>query len=266
MPLLKSASNCLLISVCFFCANSVIAQSVEAGFLSRTVTLGATTYRYQVYVPQHHTSEKKWPVILFLHGGGERGEDGQQQTQSALAKAIRQSPERFPCLVVFPQCRVGAVWLNEMEEQALKALDQTVAEFNGDPQRLYLTGLSLGGYGTWAIAARHPAKFAALVVVCGGILFPARSPLLMEPASVRQSRNPYATVARLIGKTPVWVFHGSVDKNAPVTEARKMVQAIRAAGGNVKYTEYPGVGHNSWDRAYTEPDLIKWLLAQRLGK
>jgi len=264
--LLKMIRNCFLISVFLLCANSAIAKSVETGFLSRTVTVGATTYRYQVYVPQHYISDKKWPVILFLHGGGARGEEGLQQTEGALANAIRQHPERFPSLVVFPQCRVGAVWLDEMEEQALKALDQTVAEFNGDPQRLYLTGLSLGGYGTWAIAARHPGKFTALVVVCGGIMLPARSPLLMEPASVRQSRNPYLTVARLIGRTPVWVFHGSADKNAPVTEARRMVKALRGLGGNVKYTEYQGVGHNSWDKAYAEPDLTKWLLAQRLGK
>ena len=263
--LLKKPSNCLLIALLFFCAGSIKAKSVAGGFHSRTVTLGANTYRYQVYLPPHYTPQKRWPVILFLHGGGARGEDGLQPTQSALATTIRQHPERFAALVVFPQCRVGAVWLDEMEEQALKALGQTVAEFNGDPQRLYLTGLSLGGYGTWAIAARHPGTFAALVVVCGGILFPARSPLLMQPAAVRQSRDPYATVARLIGRTPVWIFHGSADQNAPVTEARKMVQALRAAGGRVKYTEYRGVGHNSWDRAYAETGLTKWLFAQKLG-
>jgi predicted peptidase len=239
----------------------------ETGFLNRTVTVGKTTYRYQVYVPLEWSKEKKWPVILFLHGAGERGEDGLLQTDVGIGTAIRRRMERFPCIVVLPQCRKNRWWTEpEMEAQALKALEQSIKEFNGDPQRVYLTGLSMGGYGTWSIAAKWPGKFAALAPICGGIRRPAVASTAPENASSEFAADPYAAAAQKIGRTPVWVFHGGADPIVPVTESRKMVEALKSAGGSVKYTEYEGVGHNSWDRAYAEPEFISWLLSQRLDQ
>jgi predicted peptidase len=151
-----------------------------------------------------------------------------------------------------------------MESRALEALDQSMKEFNGDPARVYLTGLSMGGYGTWSLASKHPGKFAALVPICGGIRPPAAAGATPASASSEASTDPYR-VAQKIGKTPVWIFHGGADTTVPVTESRKMAEALKAVGGSVKYTEYEGVGHNSWDKTYSEPELIPWLFAQHLS-
>ena len=232
--------------------------------LNRSVTLGKTAYRYQVYVPREWTGNKRWPVILFLHGAGERGDDGLAQTQVGIATAIRLHADRFPCVVVMPQCRRGLWWPHpEMAAQALAALEKTVKEFKGDPDRVYLTGLSMGGYGTWSLAYRFPGKFAALAPICGGVRPPARSPAQPDSPFADPKIDPYTLVAGKVGKTPVWMFHGDADQAVPVDESRKMNQAIKTAGGVVKYTEYAGVGHNSWDKAYADPEFMPWLLSQR---
>jgi len=236
----------------------------ETGFLNRTVKIGKTAFRYQVYVPAEWNKGARWPVVLFLHGAGEHGEDGLLQTQVGIGPAIRLHRERFACIVVMPQCRESKWWADPaMEAQALAALDQSLKEFKGDPSRVYLTGISMGGYGTWSLAAKHPERFAALSPVCGGIRPPARTGSTL---AAEQSGDPYAAVASKVGKTPVWIFHGGADNVVPVTESRKMNEALIAAGGNVKYSEYEGVGHNSWDRAYADPDFMKWILAQRKVK
>jgi predicted peptidase len=139
-----------------------------------------------------------------------------------------------------------------------------VKEFNGDRDRLYLTGLSMGGYGAWSLAAKYPGKFAAIVPVCGGIRPPAAVPIPEAAKMADLSVDPYAATARSIGKTPVWIFHGGADPVVPPEESRKMNEALLAAGGNVKYTEYEKVGHNSWDKAYAEPELMPWMLGYRL--
>jgi predicted peptidase len=166
--------------------------------------------------------------------------------------------------VVFPQCLKNRWWSEpEMQAQALKALELSVKEFRGDSERLYLTGISMGGYGTWAIASANPGKFAALAPVCDGVRVPQRiAEQLKLPAT--QGEDPYTPVAQLVGKTPVWIFHGAADSVVPVAESRKMHEALKAVGGNVKYSEYEGVNHNSWDKAYAEADFFNWLLAQRL--
>ncbi len=243
-------------------AVSVTGASRETGFLSRSVTRDGKTYRYQVYLPRDWTPDRAWPVILFLHGAGERGDDGLIQTEVGLGSAIRRHVDRFPAVVVMPQCRRAIWWPDpEMEAQALAALDQSMQEFRGEPSRVYLTGLSMGGYGTWSLAARRPGKFAAIAPVCGGIRRPAGVPA--DAAAENPGVDPYAEAARKIGSTPVWVFHGSADVLVPVTESRKMVEALKAAGGNVRYSEYEGVGHNSWDRAYRDPEFPVWLLGER---
>jgi predicted peptidase len=245
--------------------STAMAAKPETGFLNRTVLVGGSSYLYQVYVPADWNKGKKWPVILFLHGAGERGDDGLLQTQVGIATAIRQHRERFACIIVIPQCRKDSWWTAPaMEAQALKALDQSIKEFKGDPDRTYLTGLSMGGYGTWGIAWNHPGRFAAYAPICGGIRPPGRVTLPEGSPLADPKANPYELVAAKVGKTPVWIFHGGADTTVPVAESQKMNEALKAAGGNVKYTEYPGVGHNSWDRAYAEPEFMTWLLSQHL--
>jgi predicted peptidase len=239
---------------------------VQTGFLDRTVTISGITYRYQVYIPANFSSQKKWPVILFLHGKGERGADGLLQTDVGIAHAIRTNPSHFPFIVVLPQCRDVNIWGDpDMEIQALAALEMSLKEFHGDRNRVYLTGLSMGGFGTWDFAARNPGRFAALVPICSGVR-PVKDWPQLRVTKVDDPRiaDPYAEIARRVGSTPVWIFHGDADQAVPVEESRHMAEALKAAGGNFKYTEYPGVNHNSWDKAYAEPELVPWLLSQSL--
>ena len=238
----------------------------QTGFLDRTVSVSGTTYRYQVFVPAEFSKKKSWPVILFLHGAGERGADGLIQTDVGIGHAIRLKNSRFPFVVVMPQCLENKIWGEpDMQAQALAALDASIKEFHGDRNRIYLTGLSMGGFGTWEIAATHPGRFAALVPICGGVRPQKDWPKLRVPsADDPKLTDPYAEVARLIGSTPVWIFHGDADPAVPVAESRHMAEALKAANAKFKYTEYPGVGHNSWDPAYAEPDLVPWLLEQSL--
>jgi predicted peptidase len=246
-------------------AMTIIAKS-ETGFLNRSAKIGASEYRYQVYLPANWTAKKRMPIVLFLHGAGERGSDGIVQTEVGIGTAVRRNTDRAQCIIVFPQCPKNRWWAEpEMQAMALKTLELSSKEFNGDPEHTYLTGLSMGGYGSWAIAANNPNKFAAIAVICGGVRVPARiAEQLKVPAT--QEEDPYTPVAQKIGKTPVWIFHGAVDAVVPVTESRKMNDALKAKGGNVKYTEYEGVNHNSWEKAYAEADFFNWLLGQKLEK
>jgi predicted peptidase len=253
---MKMTTFALLISSGIVLGLAPVFAVKETGFLNRVAQVGNTKYRYQVYVPANWTKSKRWPVVLFLHGAGERGDDGLIQTQVGIGSAIRMHQERFPCIVVLPQCRRNVWWTEPaMEAQALKALDDAIKEFRGDPNRLYLTGLSMGGYGTWSIASKFPQKFAALAPICGGVRAPGR----------QQSTDgdPYTAVATKLAKIPTWIFHGGADKTVPVTESRSMHEALKKAGADVKYTEYEGVGHNSWDPAYREPEFMPWLLSQK---
>jgi predicted peptidase len=239
--------------------NPARAKKVETGFLDRTLSLAGTEYKYQVFVPQDWSPKKKWPMILFLHGAGERGDDGQLQSEVGIGRAIRLDRSRFPAVVVIPQCRKNAWWSESpMDDLAMAALQDATKEFHGDRERTYLTGLSMGGYGTWHLAGKYPGRFAAIVPICGGILRP--------DISRKQSRDdtkPYADAAKKIGSsTPTWIFHGGADDTVPVAESQRMAAAMKALGGEVHYTEYPGVSHNSWDNAYAEPELITWMLSK----
>ncbi len=243
-----------------------VNAKTETGFLNRTMKIGATLHRYQVYVPADWNAKKKMPVILFLHGAGERGDDGVIQTEVGIGGAVRRHPDRAQAIIVFPQCLKNNWWSEpQMQTVALTALDLSIKEFNGDAERLYLTGISMGGYGTWAIASAHPNRFAALAPVCGGVKVPERIAKQLNIANP-PGDDPYQTVAQKIGKTSVWIFHGGADAIVPVTESQCMNEALKAAGGNVKYSEYEGVNHNSWDRAYNETEFFTWLLSQRLNK
>jgi predicted peptidase len=228
---------------------------LETGFLQRTATVEAVTYPYQLYVPPEFTPERSWPVILFLHGAGEGGRDGIRQTRVGLGPAIRRHPERFPALVIFPQSPRGHPWRGPSADLALRALEQTLHEFKGDPDRLYLTGISMGGYGTWRLALQDPHRFVAIVPICGGLDSPARRGV--------SAREPFLEAARQLRHLPTWVFHGEEDDIIPVSESRIMVRALQEVGAPVRYTEYPGVEHDSWDPAYAEPELATWLLSQK---
>ena len=257
-----------------FCAltlalgTATFARKPETGFLDRTSTLHGSSYKYQVFVPENYSSAKKWPIVLFLHGAGERGSDGLVQTEVGIGTAIRRDRSRFPAIVVIPQCLPDHWWSEPaMEEMALGALAAATKEFHGDLKHTYLTGLSMGGYGTWAIATRHPGKFAAIVPICGGIATPERLrqayPELAKNSLPDEPKS-YTDVAAKIGKTPVWIFHGGADPVVPVEGSRKMNDALKAAGGEVRFTEYPGVGHDSWNKAYDEPELMTWMLSKSL--
>ncbi|HKW33606.1 MAG TPA: prolyl oligopeptidase family serine peptidase [Candidatus Acidoferrum sp.] len=238
------------------------AKKTETGFLDRTADAAGTEYKYQVFVPENWTEKQKWPVILFLHGAGERGDDGLIQTEVGIGTAIRRYRDRFPAVIVIPQCRKNVWWSEStMADMAMAALAAAQREFHGDAARTYLTGLSMGGYGTWYLAGKYPGKFAAIVPICGGILMPD-----IARAQSPDDNTPYTETARKIGgKTPIWIFHGGDDPVVPVTESRRMNDAMKALGGEVHYTEYPGVGHNSWEKAYAEPDLLAWMLSKTTG-
>lgn len=232
-------------------------------FSDRTITEGTTSYRFKVFIPAKWTGKKKWPMILFLHGAGERGDDNLAQTRIGIGPALERLKDTFQAVVVLPQCPSGRWWSEpEMQERALKALDASMKEFNGEGSRQYLSGLSMGGYGSWAIAVNNPTRFAATSVICGGIRATGRAGSLPNPLDVGD--DPYRSAAEKIGKRPIWVFHGGADRVVPVTESRKMVEALKSLGVPVRYTEYDGVGHNSWDKAYAEPEIFKWMLAQKL--
>ena len=218
-------------------------------FARREVIVGGTRTIFQLFKPR--AMERPLPVVLFLHGRGECGADGFRQTTVGIGPAIVREPDRFPALVVFPQASRGYGWRGFNLDVAIASLDDVIKAYDVDLHRVYATGLSMGGYGTWSIALAQPDRFAAIVPVCGG-LDHAVGLSLPEAAS-------------RLARTPHWVFHGDADDVIPVTESRTMVEALRTAGAEVRYTEYAGVTHNSWDRAYAEPELMPWMLAGRLG-
>jgi predicted peptidase len=155
-----------------------------------------------------------------------------------------------------------------MDDIAIAALEGATKEFQGDTRRTYLTGLSMGGYGTWHLAEKYPGRFAALVVICGGIHPPAATlkayPELAKLAPPDEPKS-YSDAAARVRKTPVWIFHGADDDIVPVTESQRMYAAMKEIGAEVHYTEYPGVRHVSWDKAYDEPKLFPWLFSKSLA-
>jgi len=245
------------------------AKNHETGFLDRTITLQGTTYKYQVFVPETWTAHQKWPVILFLHGAGERGNDGIQQSDVGIGTEIRVDRGRIPAIVVMPQCRKNMWWTQPpMDDLAMATLDAASKEFHGDPERTYLTGISMGGYGSWHLAEKYPRKFAAMIVICGGIR-PTAATLKAHPDLAKWSPaddpKSYSAAAAKIGKTPVWIFHGADDDIVPITESRQMYAAMKEVGAEAHYTEYPNIKHVSWDKAYDDEKLFPWLFSKSLG-
>jgi predicted peptidase len=200
--------------------------------------------KYVIFVPHGNESGKPVPVILFLHGAGETGTDGKKQSQVGLGKFVRAHEKNFPFLVIFPQSQ-KRTWGADSEDgkRALAILEEVQKEFSTDPKRLYLSGLSMGGFGTWSMVAKYPDKWAAIVPICGG----------GNPKAVDKFKD-----------VPCWCFHGADDPTVKVEKSREMIEALKAAGGHPKYTEFPGVKHQSWDQAYATSGLFTWLLEQKL--
>jgi predicted peptidase len=199
--------------------------------------------KYVLFVPHDYKGDKDYPVILFLHGSGETGTDGLNQAKVGLAPAIRKQEKAFPFIAIFPQSQKRTWQADSPDAQrALAILDATVKSHKIDTNRIYLTGLSMGGFGTWSLAAKYPDKWAAIVPVCGG----------GDPTTVEKFKH-----------IPCWCFHGDADKAVPVDRSRKMIEALKAVGSKPKYDEYPGVPHNSWDKAYGTAELYEWLLQQK---
>jgi len=237
-------------------------QQVQTGFLDRNITVAGRAYHYQVYVPADYQTKPTWPAILFLHGAGERGNDGLLQTNVGLGPAIRQNPSRYPAIVVFPQVPPDSQWVGAPGEMAVAALQQTMREFHVDPNRIYLTGLSMGGHGTWYIAYRHPELFAAVVPICGWVReWPQFKGSV--PAVPGDSAAVMPALAQRLAKVSVWIFHGEMDQVVPVNGSREPAAALKAAGAEVHYAELLGLNHNSWDAAYASEEFRNWLFAQQ---
>jgi predicted peptidase len=229
---------------------SAAAPSKGGRLETRTARVGANEYSYQVHVPAEVGPEP--PVIIFLHGVHQRGAGGFVPESGAAGALVRRYLARVPAVVMLPQCRAGSYWSHPfMDEMVMTALSQTESEFRADSARLYLTGVSMGGYGVWHLASEHPGRFAALVPICGGV--------------PRREGDRYRAAAEKVGRTPAWIFHGADDPVVPVTESRQMAAALEAVGGNFKYSEYPGVGHSVWTQVLAERGLMPWLLSQRLA-
>lgn len=216
--------------------------------------------RYVVYVPASYSPTRSWPVILFLHGSGERGDDGLRQTNGGLGNPLRAHPERFPAIVVFPQSPENTSWVGQTADAAMRALDRSIAEFHGDPDRVYVVGLSRGGRGAIDFGASHPDRFAAVVAVCAWIVKPKDLTADDLPASTEA--DPYAAKAEQLKTVPVRLYHGEDDTLVPPEESRRLAAALQARGADVHLTTYPGVAHGSWIPAFDDETLWRWLFSQ----
>ena len=212
----------------------------KPGFHLRTVQTSKGDRKYLLYVPEGYDSSKTYPAILFLHGSGERGDDGIRGGQIAVGAAILAHPERFPAIVVMPQAIKTWEAGSDDAQAALQALDDVLNQYKVDRQRVALTGLSMGGAGVWSIANKQHQRFSKLAIVCG-----RGKPEILDT----------------LKDLPTWVIVGDEDGLATVQNSRQMVQGLRDLGQPARQTEYRAVGHNSWDRAYNDPSLIEWLLS-----
>ena len=255
----------LLMATTFLAGCAGTPQRPNSGeFVDRQIDIDGTVHRYQVFVPARSSGTGKPPVLLFLHGSGERGDDNRAPAAVGLGPYIRRHLQGFPAIVVFPQAPRDSEW-SDHTTLALATLDAATAEFGGDPDRVSVTGMSMGGYGTWQLAVLAPERFAALVPVCAGITPPgARRPSLRVTA-VDGAADPFAAVAAKTRNIPTWMFHGAKDDLVLPEQSRRMEAALKAAGAHsVRYTEFPDANHNSWDPAFSHtPELWEWLFAQR---
>ena len=240
-----------------------LPQRAEGAFVERTLRLDGVERRYQVFVPSSAAGGRHPPVVVFLHGSGERGDDGLKPTLVGVGPYLRAHRDDFPAIVVFPQAPAGTEWSGNLP-LVEATLDAALRDFRGDPRRVSVTGLSMGGYGVWDIALREPGRFAALAPVCGAVHPPRLQRPTLRVTAVDGDSDPYAAIAARLRDMPVWIFHGGKDDTVPPADDRKLIAAFRAAGAkDARYTEFPDANHNSWDPAYAQtPGFWDWLLAQ----
>lgn len=215
------------------------ASAAFAGQTEETWSEGDLKLDYLLHLPEgYEDSEEAYPLVLFLHGAGERGDDVSKVAKHGPPKLIKAGKD-LPAVVVSPQCPAGQWWSAENAGPFLKAM---VAKYRVDADRVYVTGLSMGGYGTWALIAETPGTIAAAAPVCGG----------GKPAAIGD-----------LNGLPVWAFHGDADSVVPLSQSEKMVEAAKENGGDVKLTVYPGVQHDSWTRTYDDPAFWEWLFSKK---
>ena len=226
------------------------------GFAPRQYASGRDVMRYRLFIPKSYDPQQKYPIVIWLHGAGGVGVDNVRQLSNDQVPGTRlwsdpSNQAKHPAFVLVPQSSIGwgaqpksrqADVLSGQLKLVVGILDLLANEFSLDPARVYVAGQSDGGYAVWEIVTSRPERFAAAIALCGG--------------------GTPEKAARLVNM-PLWVFHGSDDKTIPVSESRNMVKAIQKAGGNPRYTEYKGAGHDIWSRAFAEPELVEWLFAQR---
>ena len=226
------------------------AVTDTTGIISMTTSAHGEERPALLYVPNNYDASREWPLIVFLHGAGERGDDGIRQSAVGIGPAILKNPDRFPCLVFMPQCPREQWWGTipgrggdtKSYGHITDGIEKILEYYNIDEDRVSLTGLSMGGYGTFAYGAENADRFSAFMPICGG---------------------GSTDSAEALAKRPMWVLHGEADTVVPMERSKVMVDAIREVGGPVKFTTYPGVGHNSWDNAYSKKEgAVEWLLAQ----
>ena len=215
-------------------------SSQEAKSFEKEITITAK-FDYLLFLPEgYNSSDKKWPLIFFLHGAGETGESVQKVKATGLPKLLETKTD-MPFVVVSPQSPYGGWNADKLNS----LLGEVIAKYKVDPDRVYLTGLSMGGYGTWELGTSYPERFAAIAPICGGG-FPPRA-------------------SRLRG-VAVWAFHGAKDDVVPIARTEAMIKAMKEAGFEPKFTIYPEAGHDSWTETYKNPELYKWFLEHKRTK
>ena len=238
---------------------------VETGFLNRSID--GDDRRYCVYVPADYDPTRRWPVILFLHGAGEGGQDGLLMTEYQLGSAIRRNAAGYPGLVVFPQCRSRQrVWHSSDVNHAVEMLEHVTNDFAVDSERMYITGVSTGAKAAWHALYRHPDLFAAGLIVAGAIRPIGQSGHRVhdpDPIVPGEEVHPHRVLARQLERIPLWIFHGDDDPVFDVDDAREIVDELQAIDAPVRYTELGGFGHDVWDIAYYSDEVATWLFSQR---
>ncbi len=206
---------------------------------------------YLLFLPTdyHGGGSNLWPLILFLHGRDESGDNNLNIVKRHGMPRIIEEAEDFPCITVSPQCPADTDWV-ALTEPLMSLLNSIIGQFQVDRQRIYLTGLSMGGRGTWALAVKYPEVFAALVPICGRV----------------PDVDQFLVIVEALKDLPIWVFHGAKDSRVPVENSDSIVAALRAVQGKVKYTVYPDADHDSWTETYNNPEVNQWMLAQSLSK
>ncbi|WP_339277867.1 prolyl oligopeptidase family serine peptidase [Paenibacillus sp. FSL W8-0426] len=218
-------------------------MSQTANRLTKQV-VKTVSIEYLLHIPKaaKMSTDRTWPVILFLHGSGERGDDVEKVKEHGLP-AIVSKDDDFPFIVISPQCPEDDFWAMQ-KEVVMAVLEHVLANTPADPKRVYLTGLSMGGYGAWGLPADYPGVFAAVAPVCGGI----------SPSKAERLKD-----------TPIWAFHGAKDDVVPLSESENIVDALKALNADVRLTVYPEGNHNAWDETYANPELYEWFLKHTLA-